>query len=230
MNKGLNNNSLKIIAIIAMVLDHVAHAFISLTSPFYYIFRIVGRITAPIMFFSLANGYKYTRNKVKYGLRLFSFALISQIPFSLFLENKVFLYDKYNIIFTLFLGFLCLCFLYNIKNIFLKILGVLSCFILSYFCEYGLFAIGLIVLFSLCENDRLKMLFYSFMCVFYITMRFFVNTMNPIGFLLYMGLFLAIPLFNLYSGQRGKYNLKYFFYVFYPVQFLVLFFVKTFFM
>jgi len=208
-----------------MVLDHVAHAFISLTSPFYYIFRIFGRITAPIMFFSLANGYKYTKDKVKYGLRLFSFALISQVPFSLFLENKIFLYDNYNIIFTLFLGFLCLCSLYNVKNIFFKLLFVISCFLLSYFCEYGMFAISLILLFSLCENYRFKMLFYSLICIFYITIRFLLNN-NAIGFLIYMGLFLAIPLFNLYNEKKGKYNLKYFFYIFYPVQFLVIFFIK----
>jgi hypothetical protein len=34
--------------------------------------------------------------------------------------------------------------------------------------------------------------------------------------------FLAIPLLLLYNGKRGKYNLKYFFYIFYPAQFVVL--------
>ena len=135
MSKILNSNGLKMIAIFVMVLDHIAHSFISVMSPFYYIFRMVGRVTAPIMFYSLANGYKYTRNKVNYGLRLFIFAIISQIPFSLFSENKIFLYDDYNVLFTLFIGFMCLCSLYNIKNVFLKCLLVGSCFVLSYFAE-----------------------------------------------------------------------------------------------
>jgi hypothetical protein len=34
--------------------------------------------------------------------------------------------------------------------------------------------------------------------------------------------FLSLPILLLYNGKRGKHNLKYFFYIFYPAQFVVL--------
>ena len=53
MKKILSSNSLKIIAILAMLLDHIAFLFIPVSSMFYFIFRIIGRVTAPIMLWEL---------------------------------------------------------------------------------------------------------------------------------------------------------------------------------
>ena len=83
MRKGLNRNLLKYIAIIAMVLDHVAFLFIPPFSLSYQICRFIGKLTAPIMCYFLAEGYNYTSSKVKYGTRLLIFAIISQFAFSL---------------------------------------------------------------------------------------------------------------------------------------------------
>lgn len=225
MKKILSSNVLKIIAVLAMVLDHVAHAFISATSPIYYIFRIIGRIAAPVMFFGIANGYVYTKNKFKYGRRLLLLALISQIPYSLFLENKLFLVNNYNIVFTMFLGFVCLCVLYNAKNIFYKSITIFIGCVLSLFCEYSLFGIGLILLFSICNNMNLKIIFYCLMSIIYIVYKT-VFEHSIFLFIINIGLFLAIPCFYFYSEKKGKYNLKYLFYVFYPVQFLVIFLIR----
>ena len=225
MKKVLSSNNLKIIAILAMVLDHVAYLFIPMTSLFYYLFRIIGRVTAPIMFYNLANGYYHSKNKKKYGIRLLSFALVSQIPFSLFISNKIFLYDNYNILFTLFLGFLCLYAIYDLKHIFLKTLIIIISAILVCFCEYGLFGLTLILMFSLCKDDRWKLLFYSVISFAYMTIRTITDN-SIIIFILFSGLFLAIPFIKLYNGTKGKYNLKYLFYIFYPAHLLILIMIK----
>lgn len=225
MKKILNSNSLKIIAILAMVLDHIAIAFISMSSPFYYILRIIGRITAPIMFYSLANGFFYTKNKFKYGFRLLLFAVISQIPYSLFLDNKVIVYDNYNILFTLFLSFICLYALYDIKNYFFKILILLLMCSLSLFCEYGIFGIVLVLMFYLFRESKLKTFFYSILCCLYLLIRTTLEN-SVIVFVLFGGLFLAIPLFNMDSGEKGKLNLKYMFYLFYPIHLIVLYLIR----
>lgn len=225
MKKILSSNSLKFIAVLAMLLDHIAFSFIPYSSVFYFIFRIIGRITVPVMFMGIANGYNYTSNKFKYGLRLLGFALVSQIPYSLFMEGKFFLVDNYNILFTLFLGFVCLYIFYNVKNMFMKIIFIILCFIFSCFCEYGLFGISLALMFSLCKNGNFRILFYSLMCLVYIIFSTILNKSFFI-FVIYLGLFLFIPLLTLYNGKKGKYNLKYVFYVFYPFHLFILILLK----
>lgn len=226
MIRVLNRNSIKIIAVLAMILDHVAYAFIPLTSVFHFAFRIIGRITAPIMFMGIANGYKYTSNRFRYGLRLFLFALISQVPYSLFVGNKIFVFDMYNIIFLLFIGFLLLCCIYNVKNVVFKVFGITGCILASLFCEYSLFGISLILIFSLFKNKKTQIIFYSVICFIYLCLKTIFDN-SILVFVLQTGLFLAIPLFYLYNDKRGKYNIKYIFYVFYPVHLLLFFLIKT---
>ena len=227
MKKVLNSNSLKFIAIGAMLLDHLAYAFFAHNLFLYIIFRTIGRITAPIMFFMLANGYSFTRSKFNYGRRLILFALISQIPYSLFIANKVFLFNSYNILFTLFLGFLCLVSLYDVKNKFLKIFFILVCTFLSYFCEYGPFAIALILMFSICKDVRIRNVCFSLICVLYLFIKSIIDS-SLTWFIVSWGMFLVIPLLNLYNGEKGHLKVKYLFYVFYPAHLLILVVVKSF--
>ena len=41
-----------------------------------------------------------------------------------------------------------------------------------------------------------------------------------------IGLFLVVPLIELYNGKKGKYNLKYMFYLFYPTHLLIFWLIK----
>ena len=60
----LNSNHLKIIAIMAMTIDHIADLLFPgmPNSILSNVFHIIGRITAPIMFFFICSGFKYTRD------------------------------------------------------------------------------------------------------------------------------------------------------------------------
>lgn len=78
---------LKMIALIAMLADHIAAVLgwegwnllpFNVNS-----MRCIGRISYPIFAFCLVAGWKHTRNRKRYFLRLISLAGISQIPFSL---------------------------------------------------------------------------------------------------------------------------------------------------
>lgn len=62
--KGLNANQLKLIAIIAMTIDHLVWTLVPGYSTEWWVIlcHIIGRLTAPIMWYFIAEGYHYTRN------------------------------------------------------------------------------------------------------------------------------------------------------------------------
>ena len=83
----LNNNVLKIIAAISMLLDHIG----LILFPSIEIFRILGRIAFPIFAFTIAEGAKYTRNKVKYFSMIFGLGTICQVVNYFFNEDKFYM-------------------------------------------------------------------------------------------------------------------------------------------
>lgn len=130
LKKGLSGSTIKLIAIIAMLIDHTAAtilermmmragyglvisdnslmpAWIAKHPLLYFSYiamRLIGRFGFPIFCFLLVEGFLHTRSRVKYALRLFLFALISEIPFDLAFRGEWF-YTKYqNVFFTLFIG------------------------------------------------------------------------------------------------------------------------------
>ena len=79
----LNRNKIKYILIVAMLIDHIAWAFVPTASILGQAMHFIGRLTGPSMSVLLAEGFQYTKNKKKYALRLFIFAMISWVPYSL---------------------------------------------------------------------------------------------------------------------------------------------------
>lgn len=74
----MNLFQLKIIAAIAMILDHIAYFFPNSTF-ITLIFHWIGRISAPIFLFCVVNSIKYTSSKKRYLFRLYSMSVIMAI-------------------------------------------------------------------------------------------------------------------------------------------------------
>lgn len=111
-SKGISGSTLKIIAIFAMILDHIAWCLFEpvihsdnifgYSSNIYFnyheaiptlrilslAFHAVGRITFPIMLFLMVEGLMHTRSKKKYIRNMLIFALLSEVPFNLALYLK----------------------------------------------------------------------------------------------------------------------------------------------
>ena len=76
----IDTNTLKIIAIIAMIIDHIGSYFVAqINQDLYYIFRIIGRIVMPIFLYLLIQGFFHTKNIKKYIFRVFCLATITQV-------------------------------------------------------------------------------------------------------------------------------------------------------
>ena len=76
---GFSGNQLKIFAIIAMTMDHLASTIWPGYGKEWWLLciHLIGRLAAPTMWFMIAEGYHYTRNFRKYLQRLFIFAVLA---------------------------------------------------------------------------------------------------------------------------------------------------------
>ena len=105
LKTNLDTDLLKLIAIAAMLIDHIGGAFF----PEVGVFRWIGRLAFPIFCYCLTVGLLYTHDVRKYLTRLGIFALVSQ-PFYILAFHPVGEFwanlTNWNIFFTLFLSLL----------------------------------------------------------------------------------------------------------------------------
>ena len=81
MFKELSGNALKVIAIVAMTIDHLAwvgiETYEQAETPLQILRHIIGRLTAPMMIFFVAEGYYHTHDFRRYLRRLMILAVVS---------------------------------------------------------------------------------------------------------------------------------------------------------
>lgn len=221
----MNRNTLKYLAVIAMTVDHISGFFLTIESPLGLTLRIIGRLTAPIMCYFIAEGFYYTSSKKKYGTRLFIFAVISQFAYSFAhgLENF-----NFNMIFTLFLGFLILLTYEKVDNKFIKTVTILLLIFISYFCDWRLIAPMWILSFYVLRHDE-KASVLSFILIS--AMHIILCTVTAISYgynwyyqMWQAGVLLFIPMMLLYNGKNGHSSFfsKWFFYAYYPLHLIVI--------
>lgn len=223
--RGMSAYALKTIAIIAMVVDHVAAAFVPAMSPLWQVMRGIGRLTAPIMMYFLAEGYHHTRDVKKYALRLGVFALISHFPFNFFRTGRWPLFDgelqlgSTSVIYTLFIALLALI-VWNNDGLSQtsKVLLIIGLCVAAMPGDGGPFAVLVILAFGAYRGDFRKQA-RAYCAIVAGFMLLFRGFLSPFQY----GMFLVVPLIWQYNGTLGgSKHSKWFFYVFYPLHLLVL--------
>ena len=102
--KCINGAWLKAIAMACMLLDH---AYWTVMPGFQWM-TCVGRLAFPVFAFLVTEGYCHTRNFKRYLLRMFLFALVSEIPFNLINGGRLLNPVHQNVMFTFCLALILL--------------------------------------------------------------------------------------------------------------------------
>lgn len=233
IKRGLNAYQLQLIAIFAMLIDHLAHIVINLnfaqSAAVATVMNCIGRLTMPIMCYFVAEGYHKTSNLKNYFIRLFAFAIIAQLPFYIFELSAVpsSLWDlikanlrHVNVIFTLLMGLGALTAIKSEKfNPVVRIAAAAAALYLTRFSDWRYYGVLWVVIFGLFRGDFKKQaIFFALSALLRCAMNF---TSSPLNFGLQMCVIFALPLLYLYNGEKGN-KPKYGFYVFYPLHLLIL--------
>ena len=229
----MNRNQLKYLLIIAMLIDHIAWAFVPTASPLGQVMHFIGRLTGPTMSLLLGEGYYYTRDRKKYALRLGIFALISWIPFSLFETGKPFM-PALGMIFSLFIAFLTVWMWDKLKAPkAVKVILVIVACLITILGDWPIFAV-LWALFSYIYREKPVSKWVSFGIVAFFEVA--VIGILPLiaggdwtRELFQLGIVLVpIVYIVFYGGKKGSNSPvhKWFFYVFYPGHLLILYLLK----
>lgn len=247
--KGISGSTLKMIAVITMLVDHIgagilgrylmtagaaqafydsrwAEANAEFLKPYvplmtaYWVMRMIGRIAFPIYCFLLIEGFEHTRDVKKYVGRLALFALASEIPFDLAFRGTVLELGYQNVFFTLLIGLLVMCVSRIIEEqpswnsrtklvmeVVASVLGMAAASALrTDYAGSGIVCIMLLYFFR--KNKKHQILAG---CI-----GFAWEFTAPIAF---------VPI-AFYNGKRG-WNVRYFFYVFYPLHLLVIWIISA---
>ena len=225
---ALSGNELKIIAIIAMTIDHVAWMGIeeySQAETFLQIFlHCIGRLTAPIMFFFVAEGYHYTHNFRRYLGRMALLTVVSHFAFCYFAQPSFnpfenMLFNATSIAWPLMWGLILLkVWDTDTLNRCLKVLITVAACVLTVTSDWSCAAPLAILMMGRNRNDFHKQMLWLMAIISVYAVAFFILN-NPTYGMVHMACWFAVPLLSLYNGQRGKPQwLGTFFYWYYPVH------------
>lgn len=218
---GLNGNQLKLIALIAMTIDHVG----MMLFPYEAWFRVVGRLAFPIFAYMIGEGCAYTRHRGRYIGKMAGLALACQIVYYLFMGS---LYQCVLVTFSLSIGLAFLIDNAGQRNTagswILAVLGLAAVYFLTeilpgflpgtdYGVDYGFFGVLLPLTVYLGRTRQQKFVFFSLGAA--------VLAAGYGGIQWYS--LLALPLLMLYNGRRGRAKLKNLFYIYYPAHLVAIY-------
>lgn len=213
----MNTFHLKVIAIVTMLIDHMGLFLF----PQFIFLRFIGRLAFPLFAWLIANGAYHTHNIHKYLVRLYFFALLSQIPY--LLPNRLLdpTYSDLNVICTLFFGLSAIILIQKTQNRFLWVVYSVIFMTLAQVLQtdYGAFGVAAVIVFYLFYNNFRKMVFVQIV-VFLVPILVspgYSSLVEAVGIL-------SLIFIRFYNNEQGIKS-TYLFYLIYPAQYLMYYFI-----
>ena len=230
---------LKLIAALSMLCDHAGLILFPKVSAL----RVIGRLAFPLYAFCIAEGFRHTRNRLRYFLRVFILGALCQIVYFV-VEEDVYLGILLTFSFSIVLMALTECVKAAFRDeksalaqiwqkgtgralsgaadrsltLTLTLLTVCGLFFLTsrVTVDYGFFGILLPAVINLFDDRWMRAAAFS--CGTLAVAVSFAGSF-PIQF----WSLLTIPAVLLYNGKPGRVRMKYFFYIFYPAHMAILY-------
>ena len=209
---------LKWLAIITMTVDHVG----AVLYQDYEVLRWIGRLAFPLFAYLLILGMENTKNVRNYFVRLFVFALVSQVPFFLAIDYTPF--ESLNIFFTLASGLL---FIYFFKRgSVIAFVVLLVSFVLPF--DYGVYGIAMIgCMYILRMNTKLGAVSLVLLnALFLVQLNSQILSLAAIPFIVLHNNGSLVTTRDTAGEYRIPFWRKYFFYAYYPLHFVLLYVIR----
>ena len=205
-----------------MTIDHIG----VILYPDQSAFRIIGRLALPLFSYLLIFGVENTRNIKKYFTRLFSFAIISQIPYVIVHGYKPL--ERLNIFFTHSISVLF------VQNPLFLLIPIFASLVIPF--EFSLYGFALMAFMNILKDNA------KFGVTFWVLLEVLTHVLSTLLIWKYQIFsLLALPLILLHKNGvlRIERNVegetiypawrKYFFYIYYPLHLILLYLIKNYF-
>lgn len=218
------------IAFVAMTIDHLTWVFFPGTQAVWYVFllHIIGRLTAPIMWFFIAEGCHYTHDRKRYILRLFVFALISHFAYDFafgipFLPFSTGVFNQTSVMWSLAWAavLITICDRDDIPQ-WAKTVSIIVICLISFPSDWSTIAV-MCPFFLYIHRDDFKLQARDIVLWTFVYAAVYFLFLDKLYGALQMFTFLSIPVLSLYNGKRGKWKgMKWFYYIYYPAHLVVI--------
>lgn len=233
---GISGTGLKLLALISMLIDHFAVIIIqngklygyvpeyyamAIETPLgqkwqaaYELCRLIGRLAFPIFSFLLVEGFLRSSDFWRYFRRVLIMAILAEVPYDLAFSNETYNFAMQNVGWTLAAGLLMLYGMRKFRRS--TALSLLSPLLFGAVAEllhleYGALAIFTMALLYIFRKEKGLRLFSG-------ALLSGINSYESYG----LGALAYLPIF-FYNGERGRFQLRWFFYVFYPLHLLFMY-------